>query len=185
MNATDRILRNTLAAQGALYLVTNLWGLVGTRQFLSYTNPNADMFEARSFAALGLVLGLYFLAGAWRKDLLRPAAFLGLGSSVAIALVELFHLPALGWSLLWVDMLAEIAIAALLVNVFFFRSERTDGEGATASDIAAPAAAAAAGAPEDPTLSETTPLGEETAPDVGDSSSSSSDGGTDGGGGAD
>lgn len=162
MSSTDRFLRNILAVQGAFYLAVNLWALVGTRHFLSYNNPGAQIFEARSFAALCLVLALYFLAGAWREGLQRPAAFLGLGSSVAIALVELFHLPEIGWTLLWIDLFTELAFAALYVNILFFHRE-------------SPSAVSAAAKPEEPEerSSSADPSVSPESPASSDSSSSS------------
>lgn len=123
MNSSDRFLRNILAVQGAFYLSVNIWALIRTQHFLQYNNPDGSLFETRGFAALSLVVSLYFLAGAWRVELQRPAAFLGLGSALAIGLVELFHLPEVGWSLLWADLFVEIVIAALYVNLLFFRRE--------------------------------------------------------------
>lgn len=153
MSPTNRSLRNLLAVQGAFYLAVNVWALVSTRHFLSYSNPEANLFEARSFAALCSILALYFLAGAWRADLQRPAAFLGLGSAVAIGLVELFHLPGLGWSLLWADLFAEVVIAAFYVNILFFHREPA------VSDAAAVATAtmATAAQPEEPQEADTPP----------------------------
>lgn len=159
MNATDRTLRTMLAVQGAFYLAVNVWALVATRQFLSYSNPAANLFEARAFAALALVLALYFLAGAWRAELRRPAAFLGLGSAVAIALVEMFHLPEVGWSLLWADLVAEVAIAALYVNALFFHREQAIG------DAVAIAAINTASQPEEATQEESDSAEETSAGD--------------------
>lgn len=120
MNPTDRLLRNILTFQGIFYMAMNLWALVATPHFLSYTNAGGNVFEVRSFAALSIVLAIYFIVGAWRADLLRPAAFLGLGSAVAITLVQLFHLPQLGLTLLWLDMIVEIGLAATFITLFFF-----------------------------------------------------------------
>jgi len=123
MTQTERLLRYILSMQGMLYLATSLWGLIGTHSFILQTNPLADPFETRRFAALGLIVAIFFLAGVWRKDLLRPAAFLGLGSSIAILLVELFELPEIGWSLLWIDFLAQAGLAGCYITMFFFRRE--------------------------------------------------------------
>lgn len=123
MTQTERLLRYILGMQGMLYLATNLWGLIGTHSFILQTNPLADIFETRRFAALGFVISIFFLAGVWRKDLLKPAAFLGLGSSLAVLLVELFHLPSLGWSLLWIDLLAQAGLAGCFITMFFFRRD--------------------------------------------------------------
>jgi hypothetical protein len=138
MTSNERTLRNLLVVQGFFYLATNLWALVSTASFLSYANPSGDLFEARSFAALSLVLAIFFLVGAWRKDLLRPASFLGLGSAAAIVLVELFHVPSLGWSLLWVDFFVELGIAGLFITLFFFRHETEEVAVAPADATTAP-----------------------------------------------
>lgn len=121
MQSSDRFLRYLLQFHGLFYLVTGLWALLATAHFLSFTNPAGNIFQAQNFAALSLIVAIYFLVGAWRADLLRPAAFLGLGSASAIALVELFRLPGIGWTLLWFDFVLELVIIALYVVFFFFR----------------------------------------------------------------
>ncbi len=133
---THLALRRTLTAQGAFYLVLNLWALLATGHFLSFANPTGDLFEARSFGALSLVLAVFFLVSAFREDLLRPAAFVGLGSALAIMLVELFHLPALGWSLLWFDLVIEIAFAGVYIAIFFFQDKEKEPESAQKQDDA-------------------------------------------------
>jgi hypothetical protein len=123
MTPNEQHLRSLLTFQGLFYLAINLWALIATPSFLGYANPQGDLFAARSFAALCLVLAVYFLVGAWRSDLLRPTSFLGLGSSGALALVELFHLPLMGWTILWFDLAIELALAGLYIAVIFFRKE--------------------------------------------------------------
>lgn len=62
-----------------------------------------------------------------RADLLKPASFLGFGSAIAIVLVELFHLPALGWqTLLWLDFVLEVIIAGFFIAYFFFKTKDDD-----------------------------------------------------------
>jgi hypothetical protein len=126
MTTADRELRYLLTFHGLYALTFNLWALIGTASFLARVDPAGSLFQARSFAALCIVLGAYFLAGAWRADLRKPAAFLGLGSSLAIALVALFHLPTLGWTLQWLDFLIQLGLVALYCTLFFFRREKEE-----------------------------------------------------------
>ncbi|HVW67089.1 MAG TPA: hypothetical protein VHA78_05185 [Candidatus Peribacteraceae bacterium] len=123
MTPTDKLLRQALTFQGIFYLLTGLWALVATPHFLSFTNPAGDLFQAQSFAALIIVIAIFFLVGAWRADLLRPASFLGFGIALAIVLVELFHLPAIGWTLLWFDFAVEIALSLVYIVTFFFNQK--------------------------------------------------------------
>lgn len=165
MSQSDRLLQRALTFQGLFYLAVNLWALVATQHFLSYSNPAADFFEARSFAAISIVTAIFFLVGAWRQDLLRPAAFLGLGMAVAMTLVEIFHLPALGWrTILWFDLVLEIILAGLYIFLFFFRREEAPAK-ADAS-VPPPEVAAALPADEPVTATETSPptIAEELEP---------------------
>lgn len=125
MTASERRLRTILSIQGLLYLAVNLWALIGTSSFLNQTDLSDDIFGARRFAALSLIISIFFLAGVWRKDLLRPASFLGLGSAIAIGLTELFHLPSIGWTILWIDFLAQIVLAGFYIMTLFFNTEET------------------------------------------------------------
>lgn len=124
MTSNERLLRNLLAFQGLFYMAMNLWALIATPSFLGSMNPQGDVFETRRFAALALIMAIFFLVGAWRQDLLRPASFLGLGSAAAIGLVDLFHLPSMGWTLLWLDLILEVALAAVFVAIIFFRKDQ-------------------------------------------------------------
>ena len=151
MAHSDQRLRPVLTFQGFFYLAVNLWALLATPHFLSLNNPQANLFEVRSFAALSSVLAIFFLVGSWRTDLLRPASFLGLGSALAIVLVELFHLPALGWTLLWFDLLIEIVLAVTYIVLFFFRTEKPDEAPApAATEEPTPLEAETSAAPELP-----------------------------------
>lgn len=125
MTASERRLRAILSIQGLLYLAVNLWALIGTSSFLNQTDLSDDIFGTRRFAALSLIVSIFFLAGVWRKDLLRPASFLGLGSAIAIGLTELFHLPSIGWTILWIDFVAQIVLASFYIMTLFFNAEET------------------------------------------------------------
>jgi hypothetical protein len=181
MNPSDRLLRNLLTFQGVFYLAVNLWALLATRQFLDVNNPLGDVFEARSFAALSSILAIYFIVGAWRKDLLRPAAFLGLGSASAITLVELFHLFNIGWTYLWIDLIVEIALAIAYITLFFFWRGDEQKEEPKKEESADADTTAAVLPVTDEVESQDAP---ETATDASaDGDGSSSDGGDGGGGG--
>ncbi len=127
MPPSHSLLRRVLTFQGIFLGIVNLWALLVPAHFLSFANPLGTLFQAQSFAALSLVLAIYFLVGAWREDLLRPAAFLGLGSAIAIVLVELFYLPGIGWTLLWFDLIVEASLAGAYITLFFFnRNEKPE-----------------------------------------------------------
>jgi tellurite resistance protein TehA-like permease len=136
MTSNERLLRNLLAFQGLFYMAMNLWALVATPSFLGTMNPQGDVFETRRFAALALIMAIFFLVGAWRQDLLRPASFLGLGSAAAIGLVNLFHLPSMGWTLLWLDLMLEVVLAAVFVAIIFFRKDQDVPAAASMTDDA-------------------------------------------------
>ncbi len=134
MTRSDRLLRQVLTFQGVFLLILNLWSLLDTARYLSFANPGGDVFSAQSVSAFGLILAIFFLVGSRRSELLRPAAFLGLGSAAATLLVELFHLPSIGWTLLWFDLAVELALALAYVTLFFFQGKEEE------APIAAPVA---------------------------------------------
>lgn len=123
MNSTERYIRILLAFQGILYIAFNVWALIATSHYLSFIHEEGSMLETRELAAVTSVAAIFFMAGAWRKDLMRPAAFLGLGIALALTVVQLFHLPSVGITWLIGDFVVELAMSGLYVAFIFFRSD--------------------------------------------------------------
>lgn len=138
MPSTERFLRLLLAFQGALYIAANVWALIATDHYLSLIHPAGSLLETRELAALSSVMAVFFLAGAWRKDLLKPASFLGLGAALALTVVQLFHLPSVGLTWLLGDFVLELAMAALYIGLIFFQREFEAPKHTAASDEAPP-----------------------------------------------
>jgi len=115
-----------LTFQGAYYVFTALWAIAALDHFSRVTGLHAegldltDRFEMYSIAALALVLGLFFIWGAAKENLQRPAGFLALGSAVAVIVPELIYLPQIGNPILfWLDFAEESVVALLLVYLLF------------------------------------------------------------------
>ncbi len=123
MTASERSIRILLAFQGILYLAFGVWALIATASYLEFIHPKGSMLETRELAAVTCVAAVFFIAGAWRKDLMRPAAFLGLGTALALTIVQLFHLPAVGLTWLIGDFVLELVMSALYVAFVFFRRD--------------------------------------------------------------
>lgn len=109
---------------------------------------------------------------------MRPAAFLGLGTALALTIVQLFHLPAIGFTWLIGDFVLELAMSGIYIALFFFWREqeqvadKSDSSSGTENAVAAPA--------KDQSVRDA----DGSADDAASSDSSSSDGGgSDGGGG--
>lgn len=107
-----RLLRAALRLQGAYYLLTGLWGLVHFPSFRAVVGPKPDRFQFQTTSLLVTVLGGMFLAASVRR---RPDPLFGLtaaASALALAGVEVVHLPRIRKVFL-LDTAAEAGLAAL------------------------------------------------------------------------
>ena len=78
-----KVLKFVLVFQGLYFSLTGIWAIVSLESFSRITrHVSEDAFEMHSIAALAVVLGLFFMYGASKDFLLRPTAFLVLGSAI-------------------------------------------------------------------------------------------------------
>lgn len=112
----QKLFRTILFWQGLYYVVTGLWAIVSLESFSVITRHevHGDAFEMQSIAALAGVLGLFFVWGARRLELRRPAAWLALGSAVAIIVLELVYFSEIRGTLFVPDLFEESFVAVLL-----------------------------------------------------------------------
>jgi len=108
------ILKFILIFQGLYYSLTGLWAFFGLESFSRLTGHFGDPFEMRSIAAIAVVLGMAFLAGAYWKEYLKFAAFLVLGSAVAVIIPEVIYFSEIKDTLFIWDLFEEIGVALLV-----------------------------------------------------------------------
>ena len=114
--------RYVIGLQGFYYLVTGLWALISIESFNSFVGHAHEglPFEMHSIAAMSVVLGLYFIYSVRRPNWFKTnkdVVYLVVGIALAVVIIELVYLPAMGWNLFWLDLIEEIIIAALLLWV--------------------------------------------------------------------
>lgn len=119
----NRRRRLAIMAQGLYYMLTGLWPLA---HFSSYSRALAlpvNPFQAQVFGAVLVVIGAHFMEAGRREPPGPSATLLGVAVACAIAVVDMVWLPRLGSvSVLWIDLVAEVAIAVSLV-VFYPRTQ--------------------------------------------------------------
>lgn len=116
----NKILKFVLIFQGLYYSIVGLWVIVSLDSFSRITNHYGDAFDTHAFAALVLVLGLFFIYSATKENLQRPIGFLALGIAIAIIIPEIIYLPQIGNPILfWLDFVEELLIVGILSFLLF------------------------------------------------------------------
>jgi len=112
----NRWRRLTLMAQGLYYILTGLWPLAHFSSFSRAVALPVNPFQAQAFGAVLVVVGAHFVEVGRREPPGSSATLLGIAVAGAIAVVDMVWLPRLGSvSALWIDLIAEVAIAVALV----------------------------------------------------------------------
>lgn len=117
----NRFRRLAIMAQGLYYILTGLWPLAHFASFSRAVALPVNPFQAQAFGAVLVVIGAHFMEAGRRAPPGSSATLLGIAVAGAIAVVDMVWLPRLASaSALWVDLVAEVAIAVALV-VFYPR----------------------------------------------------------------
>ena len=112
---TDKIFKLVLWVQGLYYGLTGLWAIVALDHFSRVTGHYGDAFEMYSIAALAIVLGIAFIAGAVYEKYRTFAGWLVLGSAVAVIIPELVYFEEIRGTLFAYDLIEETIIAIFAV----------------------------------------------------------------------
>lgn len=83
----------TLAAriQGWYYVVTGLWPIFHIASFVQVTGPKTDLWLVKTVGVLVAVIGATLLLAALRRHISRSIAFLGIGSALGLAGIDLVY----------------------------------------------------------------------------------------------
>jgi hypothetical protein len=121
MERRNRWRRLAIMAQGLYYILTGLWPLAHFSTYSRVVALPVNPFQAQVFGAVLVVIGAHFMEAGRREPPGPSVTLLGLAVAGAIAVVDMVWLPRLGSvSALWIDLVAEVAIAVALV-VFYPR----------------------------------------------------------------
>jgi hypothetical protein len=101
-------------AQGGYYLVTGVWPLLHIRSFEWVTGPKVDRWLVKVAGALISVIGSAIGVASWRRRLTPEIALLAMGSSVALATVDVVYVARR--RIRWVYQLDAVVQAWLLVG---------------------------------------------------------------------
>lgn len=75
--------------QGGWYVLTGLWSLVDIHSFMAVTGPKTDIWLVRTVGALLIVIGAVLGMAAIRRRIGLQEMTLGIGSALALAVVEI------------------------------------------------------------------------------------------------
>ena len=106
--------------QGGYYALMALWALVHLQGFMRLTGAKSDVWLVKTVAALVLVIGAALLAGAWRLRIGPDLSFIAIGTTTALALVDIVYVCKGTISRVYLlDALIELMLLAgwLLVGV--------------------------------------------------------------------
>ncbi|HEY0839077.1 MAG TPA: hypothetical protein VGD74_02720 [Vulgatibacter sp.] len=113
--------------QGAWFAAAGLWPLVGMRSFERVTGPKRDEWLVETVGAVVLAIGGTLLFAAYRREESPPVRALGMGSSAALAAIELRHGLAGRISPVYLaDAVLELGLVAGWVWTSGARSSRVD-----------------------------------------------------------
>ena len=80
-----------LRAQGAYYVVSGLWAVVGRRGFETLTGPKTDYWLVRTVGLLAATIGATLLVGARRDPPSSETTMLGLAAGASFTAVDLTY----------------------------------------------------------------------------------------------
>lgn len=112
----DRTDLQRLAAgiQAVWYVLTGLWSLVDIHSFMAVTGPKTDIWLVRTVGALVIVIGGVLGMAALRQRIGLQEMALGVGSALALALVEIGYAATGVISPIYLlDGVAELVIMGL------------------------------------------------------------------------
>lgn len=128
---TEKIIKILLIFQGLYWSITGLWALVALDHFSRVTGLHreglhvTDRFEMYSISTLAVVLGLFFIWGARKKEFLKPTAILALSLAIAVIIPELIYLPQMkDMALFWLDFAEEITFT-IVIGLALFVKQRS------------------------------------------------------------
>lgn len=104
--------------QGAYFAGTGLWALFHVRSFLRITGAKTDVWLVKTVAALVLVIGCSLLVGAARGRVGPDLLFLAVGSTTALAVVDIIYVVRGTISRVYLlDALIELGLAIAWIAI--------------------------------------------------------------------
>ena|SRR5690606_8738711 len=88
----SKALRNIFLFQGAYFIITGIWPLLGMDSFLAATGPKQDTWLVEMIGLLSASIGLTFVVASLRRQLLP----LVLGYSVALSFLAMDLIYVIG-----------------------------------------------------------------------------------------
>ena len=100
--------------QGAYYLITGIWAIVGIKSFQKVTGPKVDTWLVKTVGVIVTVIGGVLLSAGLRRQTTPEIAALSIGSAASLGGVSLWY-PLRGRisKVYWLDTLAEAMLVGL------------------------------------------------------------------------
>lgn len=111
------LLRYTLIAQSAYYILTGVWPLLHMTSFLAVTGPKSDLWLVRTVGLLIAVVGTSILTATLLRRITTEILVLAVGVIGALFVVDLFAVLLAGVSPIYLlDALAQLVLLGCLVR---------------------------------------------------------------------
>ena len=108
------------AVQGVYYLLTGLWPQVSIRSFMAVTGPKTDVWLVHTVGWLVLVIGVALCVAAYRRQQSAEVLIVGIGSAVALAVVDVYFVLENQISAVYLlDAALEVALIFLWICALY------------------------------------------------------------------
>ncbi|MCL7488534.1 MAG: hypothetical protein M8357_10225 [Desulfobulbaceae bacterium] len=116
-SSSSPLLRRVGFFQGGYYALTGLWALVHISSFQAVTGPKTDIWLVKTVGLLLTVSGLVFLYSAARRSFPMETVILGIGTALALALIEIIY-GSLGHisPVYLLDAVLEVSVAGIWIT---------------------------------------------------------------------
>ena len=104
--------------QGVYFFLTGVWPIVSISTFLKVTGPKTDLWLVKTIGALIAVVGGVLFAAGYLGDVGAPVFLLAVGSSSALALVDVIYVSK--GTIDRIYLLDAVIEAVLIVLWFLF-----------------------------------------------------------------
>lgn len=85
----SKALRNVFLFQGAYFIITGIWPLLGMDSFITATGPKQDTWLVEMVGLLSASIGLTFVVAGLRRQ--RPPLLLGYSVALSFLLMDLTY----------------------------------------------------------------------------------------------
>lgn len=114
-----------LKIQGSYFTITALWGLIDIESFMLVTGPKTDIWLVKTVSLLLLVIGLVYLAAAFRREMSLAVLLLATLAPLCLLFIDVFYsITDVIWDVYLLDAGAEFIL--LVGWLWYLRIRESD-----------------------------------------------------------